>query len=153
MFFENFVFFNVQKKIDGMEYQDAQGFAADVRLIFSNCYKYNPPHHDVVTKARRLQVHFEVIKLFPYLCIAFHFTSFFFRLLHLLQGVFEKRFAKMPDEPVELILPASSTSANSSGFSGNSFDRSDSTEDRATRLAELQEQVGSCVVLYKTKSC
>ncbi|XP_053195353.1 bromodomain-containing protein 3a [Scomber japonicus] len=101
----------VKKKMDGMEYQDAQGFAADVRLIFSNCYKYNPPNHDVVTKARRLQ------------------------------GVFEKRFAKMPDEPVELILPASSTSANSSGFSGNSFDRSDSTEDRATRLAELQEQL------------
>ncbi|XP_062291249.1 bromodomain-containing protein 3-like isoform X2 [Scomber scombrus] len=101
----------VKKKMDGMEYQDAQGFAADVRLIFSNCYKYNPPHHDVVTKARRLQ------------------------------GVFEKRFAKMPDEPVELISPASATSANSSGFSGNSFDKSDSAEDRATRLAELQEQL------------
>lgn len=48
--------FNFQKKLDGGEYQNAQGFAADVRLIFSNCYKYNPPQHDVVTKARKLQV-------------------------------------------------------------------------------------------------
>lgn len=38
------------------EYKDAESFAADVRLIFSNCYKYNPLHHDVVTKARKLQV-------------------------------------------------------------------------------------------------
>ncbi len=45
--------------MDGGEYQDAQGFAADVRLIFSNCYKYNPPHHDVVSQARKLQVRFE----------------------------------------------------------------------------------------------
>ncbi|XP_044189308.1 bromodomain-containing protein 3-like isoform X2 [Thunnus albacares] len=109
----------VKKKMDGQEYQDAQGFAADVRLIFSNCYKYNPQHHDVVTKARRLQ------------------------------GVFEKRFAKMPDEPVELISPVSATSANSSSFRGisgtgsSSLDTSDSADDRATRLAELQEQVGA----------
>lgn len=48
--------FYPQKKIDGAEYQDAQGFAADVRLIFSNCYKYNPPHLDVVAQAKKLQV-------------------------------------------------------------------------------------------------
>ncbi|XP_071322885.1 bromodomain-containing protein 3-like isoform X2 [Trachinotus anak] len=109
----------VKKKMDGGEYRDAQGFAADVRLIFSNCYKYNPLHHNVVTKARKLQ------------------------------GVFEKRFAKMPDEPVELISPASATSTKSAGFSGisgnisSSGDKSDSGEERATRLAELQEQVGA----------
>ncbi|KAM7393173.1 hypothetical protein PAMA_008024 [Pampus argenteus] len=107
----------VKKKMDGRDYLDAQGFAADVRLIFSNCYKYNPPHHDVVTKARKLQ------------------------------GVFEKRFAKMPDEPVDLISPVNATSANSSRFSGisgtdsYSLDKSDSAEDHATRLAELQEQL------------
>ncbi|XP_056259309.1 bromodomain-containing protein 3-like isoform X2 [Seriola aureovittata] len=107
----------VKKKMDGGEYRDAQGFAADVRLIFSNCYKYNPLHHDVVTKARKLQ------------------------------GVFEKRFAKMPDEPVELISPVSATSTKSatfSGISGNSSssrDKSDSAEERVTRLAELQEQL------------
>lgn len=42
--------------MDGREYQDAQGFAADIRLMFSNCYKYNPPDHEVVAMARKLQV-------------------------------------------------------------------------------------------------
>lgn len=50
--------FNFQQKMDRGEYQDAQRFAADVRLIFSNCYKYNPPHISVVTLARKLQVRF-----------------------------------------------------------------------------------------------
>uniref|UniRef100_A0A7N8XIQ7 Bromodomain-containing protein 3-like n=1 Tax=Mastacembelus armatus TaxID=205130 RepID=A0A7N8XIQ7_9TELE len=105
----------VKKKMDAGEYQDAQAFAADVRLIFSNCYKYNPPNHDVVSKARKLQ------------------------------GVFEKRFTKMPDEPVVLISPVSSM-LSKNGISGNSFssiDKSDSTEECTTRPAELQEQVGA----------
>lgn len=42
--------------MDGRQYRDAQEFAADVRLMFSNCYKYNPPDHDVVSMARNLQV-------------------------------------------------------------------------------------------------
>uniref|UniRef100_A0A8C6XUU7 Bromodomain containing 3 n=1 Tax=Naja naja TaxID=35670 RepID=A0A8C6XUU7_NAJNA len=46
----------VKKKMDSREYQDAQGFAADIRLMFSNCYKYNPPDHEVVAMARKLQV-------------------------------------------------------------------------------------------------
>lgn len=45
-----------QKKMDSREYPDAQGFAADIRLMFSNCYKYNPPDHEVVAMARKLQV-------------------------------------------------------------------------------------------------
>ncbi|KAK7929402.1 hypothetical protein WMY93_005797 [Mugilogobius chulae] len=59
----------IKKKMDNRQYKDAQEFAADVRLMFSNCYKYNPPDHDVVGMARKLQ------------------------------DVFEMRFAKMPDEP------------------------------------------------------
>ncbi|XP_030598256.1 bromodomain-containing protein 3-like isoform X2 [Archocentrus centrarchus] len=90
----------VKKKMDAGEYQDAQAFAADVRLIFSNCYKYNPAHHDVVIKARKLQ------------------------------GVFEQRFAKMPDEHVEVTSEA-----------GASLEKSESAEERATQLAELQEQL------------
>lgn len=46
----------LQRKMDSREYPDAQGFAADVRLMFSNCYKYNPPDHEVVAMARKLQV-------------------------------------------------------------------------------------------------
>lgn len=42
--------------MDSREYLDSQQFSADVRLMFSNCYKYNPPDHDVVAMARKLQV-------------------------------------------------------------------------------------------------
>lgn len=50
-----FAFYH-QRKMDCREYRDAQQFASDVRLMFSNCYKYNPPDHDVVGMARKLQV-------------------------------------------------------------------------------------------------
>ena len=33
----------IKKKLEGREYKNAQEFAADVRLMFANCYKYNPP--------------------------------------------------------------------------------------------------------------
>ncbi|XP_013987907.1 bromodomain-containing protein 3 isoform X5 [Salmo salar] len=104
----------VKKKIDVREYPDAQMFAADVRVMFSNCYKYNPPDHEVVAMARKLQ------------------------------DVFEMRFAKMPDEPVELSPGAGglvSKGDNSSSVDSSSSDSSDSEEERATRLAELQEQL------------
>ncbi|XP_055126423.1 bromodomain-containing protein 3 isoform X1 [Symphalangus syndactylus] len=110
----------VKRKMDGREYPDAQGFAADVRLMFSNCYKYNPPDHEVVAMARKLQ------------------------------DVFEMRFAKMPDEPVEApALPAPAApmvskgaeSSRSSEESSSDSGSSDSEEERATRLAELQEQL------------
>uniref|UniRef100_A0A4W5JJC6 Bromo domain-containing protein n=1 Tax=Hucho hucho TaxID=62062 RepID=A0A4W5JJC6_9TELE len=48
----------VKDKLDSRQYRDAQDFAADVRLMFSNCYKYNPPDHDVVNMARKLQVNY-----------------------------------------------------------------------------------------------
>ncbi|XP_045064073.1 bromodomain-containing protein 3-like isoform X7 [Coregonus clupeaformis] len=104
----------VKKKIDGREYPDAQMFAADVRIMFSNCYKYNPPDHEVVAMARKLQ------------------------------DVFEMRFAKMPDEPAELSPGAGglvSKGDNSSSGDSSSSDSSDSEEERASRLAELQEQL------------
>lgn len=50
-------FFYVQKaKLENRQYREPQEFAADVRLMFSNCYKYNPPDHEVVAMARKLQV-------------------------------------------------------------------------------------------------
>ncbi|KAM5259572.1 LOW QUALITY PROTEIN: bromodomain-containing protein 3 [Hipposideros larvatus] len=110
----------VKKKMDSREYPDAQGFAADIRLMFSNCYKYNPPDHEVVAMARKLQ------------------------------DVFEMRFAKMPDEPAEApALPAPTApvvskgteSSRSSQESSSESGSSDSEEERATRLAELQEQL------------
>ncbi|KAM3911375.1 bromodomain-containing protein 3 isoform 3-T4 [Leptodactylus fuscus] len=110
----------VKKKMDGREYPDAQAFAADIRLMFSNCYKYNPPDHEVVAMARKLQ------------------------------DVFEMRFAKMPDEPAEPPAPPpaaapvvskSMESSHTSEESSSQSDSSDSEEERATRLAELQEQL------------
>lgn len=47
--------------MDRREYRDVQAFAADVRLIFSNCYKYNPPNLEVVAKAKKLQVWFRLL--------------------------------------------------------------------------------------------
>ncbi|XP_051690366.2 LOW QUALITY PROTEIN: bromodomain-containing protein 3 [Oryctolagus cuniculus] len=110
----------VKRKMDSREYPDAQGFAGNVRLMFSNCYKYNPPDHEVVAMARKLQ------------------------------DVFEMRFAKMLDEPAETpALPAPAAPVVSKGAESSrssqetSLDSgsSDSEEERATRLAELQEQL------------
>lgn len=67
-----------------------------------------------------------------------------------LQDVFEMRFAKMPDEPVEApalpapaapVLSKGAESSRSSEESSSDSGSSDSEEERATRLAELQEQV------------
>ena len=107
-------------------------FATDVRLIFSNCYKYNPPEHDVVKMAKKLSDAFEV------------------------------RFAKMPDEPPEEKLLAEQqqqqqqqgkmkrirgASSESSGEesdsedSGSSSEDSESESERASQLSYLQKQV------------
>lgn len=51
-------FIHLQTKMDRGEYPNADSFAADIQLIFSNCYKYNPPHLDVVAHAKKLQVGF-----------------------------------------------------------------------------------------------
>uniref|UniRef100_UPI00398EEFFB bromodomain-containing protein 3-like isoform X7 n=1 Tax=Pristiophorus japonicus TaxID=55135 RepID=UPI00398EEFFB len=112
---------SVKKKMDSRDYPDAQGFAADIRLMFSNCYKYNPPDHEVVAMARKLQ------------------------------DVFEMRFAKMPDEPVDaspppplpppIVAKPKVPSSDSSRESSSNSNSSDSEEERANRLAELQEQL------------
>lgn len=123
----------IKVKLENRQYRDSQEFAADVRLMFSNCYKYNPPDHEVVAMARKLQ------------------------------DVFEMRFAKMPDEPDNKPLvsapatslhhpapvkpqPPLSHAASSSDSSSDSSSESesstdDSEEERAQRLAELQEQL------------
>ncbi|XP_076823146.1 bromodomain-containing protein 3-like isoform X1 [Clavelina lepadiformis] len=59
----------MRKKMDAREYLSPDEFAYDIRLIVTNCLKYNPPDHDVVAMAKKLS------------------------------EVFETKFAKMPDEP------------------------------------------------------
>ncbi|XP_053446529.1 bromodomain testis-specific protein [Nycticebus coucang] len=109
----------IKGKMDNQEYKDAYEFAADVRLMFMNCYKYNPPDHEVVTMAK------------------------------MLQDVFEMHFAKIPDEPVESMavccIKTDSTkavgkeSSSEASSEGNSSD--DSEDERVQRLAKLQEQL------------
>ncbi|KAL3276448.1 hypothetical protein HHI36_011829 [Cryptolaemus montrouzieri] len=102
----------VKQKMDNREYRTAQEFASDVRLIFTNCYKYNPEDHDVVAMAR------------------------------VLQEVFETKFAKIPDEPLNRIgvLPKSESSSSGSG-SESSSDTDDSEEERRKKLKLLEKQV------------
>ena len=45
-----------QRKMESGDYRLASEFAEDVRLVFTNCYRYNPPGSDVVGMARKLQV-------------------------------------------------------------------------------------------------
>lgn len=42
--------------MDAREYKAVGDFESDMRLIFSNCYRYNAPDTDVVVMARKLQV-------------------------------------------------------------------------------------------------
>ena len=46
----------LQSKMESRDYDGPDEFAADIRLIFTNCFKYNPPEHDVVKMGRKLQV-------------------------------------------------------------------------------------------------
>lgn len=58
----------IKAKMENRDYNSHLDFASDMRLIFTNCYKYNPPDHQVVAMARKLQ------------------------------DVFEMRYAKIPDD-------------------------------------------------------
>ncbi|KAK6195468.1 hypothetical protein SNE40_000893 [Patella caerulea] len=114
----------VKKKMDNREYKSGTEFADDVRLIFTNCYRYNPPNLDIVSMAKRLQ------------------------------DVFELKFAKIPDELPNTPEPTppsagalgvkdegkfSDSSLSSSAASSDNED--DSEEEREQKLKELQEQL------------
>ncbi|KFP42132.1 Bromodomain testis-specific protein [Chlamydotis macqueenii] len=109
----------IKKKMDNFEYKDIQEFAADVRLMFISCYKHNSPDHEIVAMARKLQ------------------------------DVFERHFAKIPDEPVASVpLPQpmrEMTEADSSESSNDDSSEEKSSEDseqkRTVHLAKLQEQL------------
>ncbi|TVK90589.1 Bromodomain testis-specific protein [Bagarius yarrelli] len=117
----------IKKKMESREYTDAFQFAADIRLMFSNCYKYNPPNHEVVAMARKLQ------------------------------DVFESRFAKIPDDPKpsttgQHLVPkkgrnergegqSSSESSDSESLSESSSDSEEDEEKRAHRLSVLEKQL------------
>jgi hypothetical protein len=112
----------VKRKMDDREYKTAAEFEADVRLIFSNCYKYNPPDHDVVIMARKLQ------------------------------DVFEMRLASIPEEPVTTYptaqhnnnqVNADSSGSDSESDSGDSDDSIGSGDEESIRerIQKTQEQL------------
>jgi len=45
----------IKRKMDSREYTSAKGFEEDVLQIFANCYKYNPPEHDVNRMGKKLE--------------------------------------------------------------------------------------------------
>ncbi len=108
----------IKDKLENRVYKNANEFAADMRMMFTNCYKYNPPDHDVVNMARKLQ------------------------------DVFEVRFAKMPDEPMTAEdddddddTKDSDPSSHPTSASGSDTD--DSEVEREEQLTKLQAQLKS----------
>uniref|UniRef100_A0A3Q4HVR3 Bromodomain containing 2a n=1 Tax=Neolamprologus brichardi TaxID=32507 RepID=A0A3Q4HVR3_NEOBR len=55
----------IKKRLENNYYRSSHQFSADVRLMFSNCYKYNPPDHDVVAMARKLQMSLQHHRALP----------------------------------------------------------------------------------------
>ncbi|KAL1506160.1 hypothetical protein ABEB36_005573 [Hypothenemus hampei] len=103
----------VKRKMDNREYRSAQEFAQDVRLIFTNCYKYNPSDHDVVAMARKLQ------------------------------DVFEVKFAKIPDEPLNRLSGIVTNESSSSGSSSESSSETEDSEEerRNKQLKQLEKEL------------
>ncbi|XP_078075569.1 bromodomain-containing protein 2-like [Mustelus asterias] len=107
----------VKKKLSNQEYSNSQEFAADVRLMFLNCYKYNPPDHEVVAMGKKLQ------------------------------DVFEMHFAKIsePVKAVPLQQPTTQFTESSSEDSDDSFSAESSSDslrkEQKDRLAQLQDQL------------
>lgn len=100
--------------MDTRQYRCGAEFASDVRMIFTNCYKYNPPDHDVVTMARKLQ------------------------------DVFEIKYSKIPDDPPDKSGSESDEgtgNSDSEAESPGAASADDSEEERARKLKELQDQV------------
>ncbi|XP_058969289.2 bromodomain-containing protein 3 isoform X3 [Pocillopora verrucosa] len=105
----------IKVKMEGREYNSSSEFAADVRLMFSNCYRYNPPDHDVVKMARQLQ------------------------------DVFEMKFAKMPEEPElpppPVTEPTDPEPESAATPPSSSPPSEDNEADRAEQLSQLQQQL------------
>ena len=46
----------IKKQLEADHYEDHKEIFADVKLMFENCYLYNPPGHDVVKMAKKAEV-------------------------------------------------------------------------------------------------
>merc|ERR1712211_126582 len=97
------------------QYNSPAEFAIDMRLIFTNCYKYNPPEHDVVAMARKLQ------------------------------DVFEMRYARIPDEVNANANAGGFVKHDPGATDGEDYDSEDERERNLLQLQEqlrqMQEQM------------
>ncbi|KAJ1653566.1 hypothetical protein IWQ61_006334 [Dispira simplex] len=48
----------VEKKLEAHQYPTVEAFAADVQLIFDNCFLFNPPENFIHTQGKRVQTSF-----------------------------------------------------------------------------------------------
>ncbi|KAK4336698.1 hypothetical protein RND71_043444 [Anisodus tanguticus] len=103
----------VKQKMENREYKRPEEFASDVRLMFTNCYKYNPADHEIVTMGRKLQ------------------------------DIFEMRLAKMPDEPAysDGSDNGTSDSESNSESSSESEDESEKIRTLQAQIQELSKQI------------
>ena len=123
--------------MDYGEYATPNEFANDVRLVFTNCYKYNPETHEYVLMARKLHL-----------------------------DVFEQLYAKMPEEnafiggttiidgmmegETESLPSVASALPNAVGKKSNATFAADLVKDK--QLKDLADQVCpfylKCVVCF-----
>merc|ERR1719400_2566143 len=96
----------VRTKMEGREYRVPTEFATDMRLIFTNCYKYNPPEHDVVAMARKLQ------------------------------DVFEMRYARIPDEVNANANAGGFVKHDPGATDGEDYDSEDERERKLMQMQE-----------------
>lgn len=115
----------VKRKMDERVYKTAAEFEADVRLIFTNCYKYNPPDHDVVMMGRKLQ------------------------------DVFEMRFANIPEEPVTTFPTAQHNTTNNNNNNQINAESSGSDSDSDSNAAsdDSDESMDEESIRAKIREC
>lgn len=108
---------SIKKKMDNREYKSSSEFADDVRIIFTNCYRYNPPDSDVVMMAKKLQ------------------------------DVFEMKYAKLPDEPASANGDKADSGSDTSESESESDDDSEEEREQKIKslqeeLKKIQEELG-----------
>jgi len=106
----------VGEKLRGGEYENAKEFEADVRLVFANCYKFNPPEHLVHQAGKSLE------------------------------SVFDSKMAEKQrwiENNVPLSGPASPGSSPEASEDEDEEEEEDQEEQSASEIRKLQEQIAA----------
>lgn len=106
----------VGEKLRGGEYENAKEFEADVRLVFANCYKFNPPEHLVHQSGKSLE------------------------------GVFDSRMAEKQrwiENNVPLSGPTSPGSSPEASEDEDEEEEEEVEEQSAAEIRKLQEQIAA----------